>query len=122
MTSWTLRIETATPSQNTRDHQHPMVRHKEKGAWWWWIRGARGFLDIPRATTRRRLTIERHARTVPQDEANVHGGCKGIVDDLVQLGLLVNDSPQWIEHTPPRHIRLNKGEKPHTILILEDVA
>jgi len=118
---WTLRINRATPSQNTRDAQHWARRHRDKGVWWWSIRAAEGFLAIPRAATPRRLTLERHARTRPQDEANVHGGCKGLVDDLVQLGLLVDDSPKWIEHGTPRHVPLVKGERAFTILILEDM-
>ena len=120
--TWTLRINRPTPSQNTREGQHFMTRHKDKGVWWWGIRGAAGFLAIPRATGKRRLIIERHARTRPQDESNVHGGCKGLLDDLVQLGLLVDDSPEWIEHGTPRHVPLAKGEKPYTILLLEDCA
>jgi hypothetical protein len=120
--TWALRINRATPSQNTRDGQHFMTRHKDKGVWWWSIRAAAGFLEIPRATSKRRLTIERHARTRAQDEANVHGGCKGLVDDLVQLGLLVDDSPAWLEHGTPRHLPLAKGEKPFTVLILENCA
>jgi hypothetical protein len=119
--AWSLRIDRATPSQNTREGQHWAKRHREKCAWWWSIRAARGFLAIPRATGRRRLTIERHARTRPQDEANVHGGCKGLVDDLVELGLLVDDSPAWIEHGTPRHVPLVKGERAFTILIFEDL-
>jgi len=50
----------------------------------------------------------------------VHGGCKGLVDDLVELGLLVDDAPAWIEHGTPRHVPLAKGENPFTVLILEN--
>lgn len=117
---WSLTIPAATPSQNTREGKHWGTKTREKSEWWWLIRGCPNFLSIPRATRKRRLTIERHARTVPQDPANVHGGCKGIVDDLVQLGLLVDDSPAWIEHGTPRHVPLAKGEKPYTVLILEE--
>lgn len=119
--TWRIMILRPTPSQNTREGQHFMTRHKDKGVWWWLIRGAEGFLSIPRATGKRRLTIERHARTVPQDEANVHGGCKGLVDDLVQLGLFKDDSPAWIEHGKPLHVPLKPKEKPYTVLIIEDV-
>ena len=120
--SWRLVIPVPTTSQNTRDRQHHMARHRSKGLWWWHIRAAPGFLLVPRATGRRRLTIERHARTQPQDEANVHGGCKGLVDDLVQLRLLIDDTPKWLEHGTPRHIPLAKGERAYTVLILEDCA
>jgi hypothetical protein len=99
-----------------------MARHRDKGTWWWLVRGAEGFLQIPRASGRRRLTIERHARTRAQDEANVFGGTKGLVDDLVELRLLMDDSPAWLELGAPRHVPLAKGERPFTVLILEDCA
>ena len=120
--TWRLVIPLPSPSQNTRDKQHWTTRRSEKTMWWKAIRAAPGFLLVPRAAGKRRLTIERHARTRPQDEANVHGGCKGLVDDLVLLGLLVDDSPDWIEHGHPRHVPLAKGERAFTVLILEDVA
>ena len=120
--TWTITIEAATPSQNTREGKHWGSKTREKRTWYWLIRACPNFLAIPRASGKRRLTIERHARTVPQDPANVHGGCKGIVDDLVQHGLLVDDSPAWIEHGEPRHVPLAKGEKPYTVIYLEDIA
>ena len=119
---WRIKINAATPSQNTREGKHWGTKTREKSWWWWLIRACPHFLEIPKATRKRRLTIERHARTVPQDPANVIGGTKGIVDDLVQLGLFVDDSPEWIEHGTPRHIPLKRLEKPFTVLIIEDVA
>lgn len=120
--AWEIRIEAATPSQNTREGKHYCAKTREKRLWWYLIRAAPGFLEIPKATAKRKLTIERHARGVQQDEANVHGGCKGIVDDLVQHGLLVDDSPQWLEHGTPRHVRLERKQKAHTVLILEEIT
>lgn len=85
--TWILRIDRPTPSQNVTDRQHPMVRHRIKRDWHMLIRAAAGFLAIPKATGKRRLTIIRHHRNGQhQDEANIHGGSKGIVDCLVAWG------------------------------------
>nr|WP_320131982.1 hypothetical protein [uncultured Holophaga sp.] len=122
MTCWTLRIEKACPSQNEFAWAHWRKAKSSKDAWKLLIRGASGFLDIPRARGKRRLTIERHARGT-LDEQNLIGGAKGIIDDLVQLGLLVDDKPAFLELGRPVQARLQKGERrPYTLLILEEVA
>lgn len=120
---YSLRIDWPTPSQNVRDGQHWALRRRVKRDWSMLIRAASTFLKIPKAKGKRRLTIERHHRNGQhQDEANIHGGCKGIVDCLVLWQLLVDDAPAFIEHGTPIQIPLNKGEKPFTVLILEDIA
>ena len=121
--TWKLRIDFPTPSQNTRDGQHWAMRRRVKADWFMLIRAASTFLAIPKAKGKRLLTIERHHRKGQhQDEANIHGGCKGVVDCLVAWGLLVDDAPEWLEHGTPHQIPLEKGEKPYTVLILEDAA
>jgi hypothetical protein len=119
---YALRIDAPTPSQNVRDAQHWALRRRVKTEWSWRIRAASTFLSIPKATGKRRLTIERHFKGKPQDEANIHGGSKGIVDALVEWKLLVDDSPDWIEHEHPVQLRLAPRQKPFTVLILEDIA
>lgn len=122
MSRWILRIERPSPSQNTLERSHWRARKASKDAWKTLIRGAAGFLDIPRAHGRRRLTIERHAKGT-LDEQNLIGGAKGLIDDLVQLGLLVDDRPAFLDLGKPVQIRLLKHERrPYTLLILEEVA
>ena len=41
---------------------------------------------------------------------------------MVDLKLLVDDSPEWLAHGTPIHVPLARGQKPHTVLYLEDVA
>lgn len=122
MSRWTLRIEKPSPSQNEFAFSHWRKAKASKDAWKILIRGAAGFLDVPRAHGRRRLTIERHAKGI-LDEQNLIGGAKGIIDDLVQLGLLVDDKPACLELAKPVQERLQRGERrPYTLLILEEVA
>ena len=120
--SWILRIEKPSPSQNVLDRANWRGRKASKDAWKLLIRGAVNFLDVPRAHGKRRLTIERHAKGT-LDEQNLIGGAKGIIDDLVQLGLLVDDKPTFLDLGKPVQARLSKGERrPYTLVILEDVS
>ena len=120
--NWTLRIEKPSPSQNVLDRSNWRGRKASKDSWKMLIRGAPGFLDIPRAHGKRRLTIERHAKGT-LDEQNLIGGAKGIIDDLVQLGLLVDDKPAFLDLGKPVQARVQKHEKrPYTLLILEDAG
>lgn len=121
MSRWTLRIDKASPSQNIHDRSHWRQKVATKRLWLMLIRGARDFLDVPRAHGKRRLTIERHGRGI-LDEPNLIGGAKGLIDDLVQLGLLVDDKPTFLDLAKPIQVRVKRGERPHTLLILEEVA
>lgn len=121
--SWSIRIPQASPSQNQFAWSNWRVAHKSKAEWAMRIRCAPGFLAIPKATGRRRLTIERIGWR-KLDPLNLLGGAKGLVDCLVQAGLLVDDSEQWLEVATPlqRIADHRKGENPHTWLHLEDCA
>ncbi len=120
--SWTLRIERPSPSQNVLDRAGWRGRKRSKDLWKTLIRGSVNFLEVPTARGKRRLTIERHAKGT-LDEQNLIGGCKGIIDDLVQLGLLVDDKPACLELGKPVQARLRAGERrPYTLLILEEVG
>ena len=117
---WALRVNADLPSQNVWDRSGWQAKHRIKGIWKMFLRGAPGFLKVPPATGKRRLTIERHGRGT-LDDSNIIGGAKGIIDDLVQLKLLVDDKPAFLEHGQPVQVRIKKGEKPFTLWILEDV-
>lgn len=117
---WTIKINQATPSLNKYSSaMSPYIEAKDKKLWWWLIRAADGFLDIPRATGKRRLTILRHGRAIDPD--NLIGGCKKcITDNLVELGVLKGDTKKLIEICSDS-IPLQKSEHPWTELILEDI-
>ena len=117
--TWTLRLDDATPSQNILDRMHWVDRRQYKAEWKLRIRASKGFLSIPKASGPRRLTVERHGRK-ELDTANLVGGLKGIQDDLVQLGLFLDDTPSLLILETSQH-RLTKGQHPHTILIIQDV-
>lgn len=123
MSRWVLRIEQPSPSLNRYTYARtPMIQVRDKKTWHQLIRGAAGFLEVPRAHVRRRLFIERHGRQA-LDKDNLLGGAKCVItDNLRKHGLIVNDTDQWVD-LDGGNVRLQKGEKrPYTLLILEEVS
>ena len=118
--TWTLRLPDASPSQNILDRLHYVKRWEVKREWFYRIRAAKGFMDIPKATGPRSLRVERHGRGT-LDTANLIGGLKGIQDNLVELGLFLDDNPTHLHFLMPSQHHLKRGEHPHTILIIEDL-
>jgi hypothetical protein len=118
--TWTLRLNDASPSQNILDRMHWTERRQIKAEWHYRIRSSKGFLQIPKATGPRRLTVERHSRGT-LDTSNLIGGAKGIIDNLVELGLFLDDNPARLHLELPVQHKLKRGEHPHTILIIEDM-
>lgn len=116
-----ITVKEASPSLNKFAFAiSPFVQRKEKMRWAYLIRSGVGYLDIPKAKGRRRLTIKRYGRR-SLDIDNLIGGAKCcITDNLVKLGLLVDDNPEMLE-IHGENQKLGKGEKPHTVLILEDI-
>lgn len=78
-------------------------------------------MEVPRATGKRRLLIERHAKR-GLDPDNLLGGAKRcIVDNLRAFRLLVDDSDAWLE-LEGKNVPLLKSElTPYTMLYLEDI-
>lgn len=119
--TWSLTIPRACPSQNKHQWAHWGKVRREKQEWYNLIRAAEGFLDIPRATGKRKLTLERFGWGT-LDEMNLIGGAKGIVDNLVQLGLLVDDKPSMLQlgGVIQNQIMPRTKVHPHTVIHLED--
>ena len=72
---------------------------------------------VPKATTRRRLTLTIRGPfgRFPDDTAPL----KSLWDGLVKAGLLVDDSREWLEFVwPPTFERAKERE---TVLVLEDL-
>lgn len=63
------------------------------------VRAAMNARAIPEAKGKRRLVLTRFytGRGRAYDRANMVGGCKPVVDSLVNCGLLVDDSEQWLD-------------------------
>jgi hypothetical protein len=118
---WVIRLDSACPSQNILDRLHWGVRRRVKQEWAWRLQTNKVARSIPKATGPRRLTIERHSRGT-LDTANLIGGAKGIIDDMVAMGLFLDDRPADLILELPVQCSLRRGEHPCTLLIIENVA
>jgi len=87
------------PSQNRTDRTHWAVKSRINN----------GLLLIIRAAVNREFSISQHdgkKRRVQvtsirtrkiTDEANLHGGAKGLIDCLTRAGVIVDDADKWAE-------------------------
>lgn len=92
-----LRITThlQIPGQNKRERWHWASQRREVRAWQIQFNA---FVNKP-ATTKRAVNIISYRRQRFHDEANLIGGCKGLIDGMVRAGLLVDDSQKWATFT-----------------------
>lgn len=82
---------------NVRERMHWRAQRREVTHWTILIRAAVGRLCPPNGKMAVHIHAFRRQRT--RDEANLIGGCKGLIDGLVRAGLLVDDSRQWATFT-----------------------
>lgn len=94
-----LLIPLEVPSQNTRDKWHWSKRSRETKAWERYIRAYIRPGDLDKATGKRLVTIRAYRRQRCRDAANLVGGCKGLIDALVRVGLLIDDDRAHAEFT-----------------------
>lgn len=121
--TWTITLPMIPESMNARERSSFWVRKKELEQ----ITTAIGTLAseqrIPAAQGRRavRVTIHKGKRSrVTDDPANRDSRAKSLLDALVKLGLLVDDSDKWLDW---HHV--HEGERrdeKFTVIELEDVA
>ena len=65
---------------------------------------------------KRKITIERHGKRLI-DYDNFVGGCKSLTDLIKQKGLIVDDSPEWVEIEYQQY----KSDTPITIVKIEQI-
>ena len=123
---YSLTIPYVIPSQNVRERQHWAKRSRDGKKCEVMIRVRSR--HIPKATGRRRLKIISYRRRKMPDDANLRGGCKGLVDACVRAGLLLDDRDslaliEYEQHTlawtPPELERYAK--KGCTTIEVEDL-
>lgn len=81
--------------QNRRERMHWAAQRREVSMWA--ARAGYAFLaqGLPPATGKRRVSITSYRKQRFRDEANMVGGCKGLIDGLVRAKVLVDDSTKW---------------------------
>lgn len=92
-----LVIPQKIPSQNVRDRWHWRQRSRERDQW---VASLRAIIladriKLPHHPQKIHLTITSIRRQRIKDDANLRGGAKGMVDALVTVGVLHDDSNAW---------------------------
>lgn len=124
--TWRWFIAKRLPSLNDRLQNAGASRWKyaaERGEWALWFRTAKLKHAIPKATKPRKLVVTRVycGREQERDYVNLVGGCKAVVDALVNEGLLVDDKPKWLADEY-RQVRGTDGDRSGTWFELEDLT
>lgn len=115
----TFTIQKATPSQNETDRMHWAKRRLVAKEWGLLLFEQITTNRITKAAGKRSLTVYRHGKR-ELDDGNLVGGLKQIIDEIVKLGVLVDDDPKHlslIAHCRPLAAKAN----PHTSFYLEDM-
>lgn len=116
--SITIVVPMASPSLNKFSYAHWRTQKQAKDAWMLIL--DRVTLGARMATGKRRLEIHRYGKRA-LDIDNLIGGAKMVItDNLRRLELLRDDSPDMIEFYAENH-KLEKGEEPHTVIVLRDL-
>lgn len=109
MKTWTLTIDEIFPSANVyirmpslrkgQRHRQPCNRHRQdlRDAWHWMIleQIGRHSDGISPATRKRHVKIISYRRGDPDPQNLVLCGDKLVADNLVKLGVLVDDNARW---------------------------
>jgi hypothetical protein len=116
-----LLIPVEVPSQNKRERWHWSKQRREVSGWerWFAYTMRPGRLDV--ATGKRKVHINAFRRQRCRDEANLIGGCKGLIDGLVRAGLLVDDDRAHATFTYAEDVASNSPtKKPCTRVLIEE--
>ncbi len=125
--TWTFVIARRAPSLNEHVQNAGPSRWKyakERDVWCWEFRKVRLDLAIPKATAKRRLTVQRMycGREQERDYVNLVGGMKVIIDALVLEGLLVDDAPKHLDDMYMQSKFVERGAKGYLRFALSDIA
>jgi hypothetical protein len=113
-------IYEAIKSQNTREKQHWGSRARDNKRWRAYVRAAMTPAERSQVVNVKRRVVITSIRGRLLDVGNLVGGAKGLVDALVQCGILVDDSPKWCEIEYHQRIK-TKSETQKTIISWEDM-
>lgn len=107
------------PSQNVTQRQHWALRSKQNKEWAAWIKAKS--VGAVKATGKRKVTITSIRKRLIDDHANLVGGAKGMVDQLTNLGLIVDDCDSMAEIEYRQKTCKEYGGRECTIIEIEDV-
>ncbi len=117
-----LLIPVEVPSMNKRERMHWAQQRREVATWERWFRHIQRPGGMDKATGKRLVKIHAYRRQRCHDEANLIGGCKGLIDGLVRAGLLVDDDRAHATFTYAEDVASKSPtKKPCTRILIEEV-
>lgn len=93
--TWILSIPKLSQSINRTHGTHWSIPRKEREEWARWL--AVSIDKPPKATGKRALIIERYACSNGLDRDNLYGSYKQLIDAIKAVGLIVDDSDEWLD-------------------------
>lgn len=112
-----LEIPLVIPSNNQLLRMHWREQRKLSKIWTKEVMIAKceQLDEIPKAETGRRyISIVSYRRRLIRDNDNLHGGCKPVLDALVNNGLLVDDAEEWVQYD----VRQILSDIPRTVIFI----
>lgn len=113
-TNMTINISYVPPSLNVLLRRHWSWRKRQAEKIAILVVAAVGRPLVPE-TRKMRLQFTVYRKRL-LDEDNLRGSTKICLDVLVRLGWVRDDSPEWLDHLPPRQVKVKDGE--HTVIEL----
>lgn len=108
-----LRLDKSILSRNAIDKLHWSTRAKHRKEWeeaiWAECNGR------PPKTTRKIQLIITSIRSRLLDKDNLWGGCKQLIDSMVRLGIIKDDSENWLD-LEIRQIKVQSRNAGQTVL------
>jgi hypothetical protein len=120
VTAIRIVVQMPTPSLNETQRMHHFAYARLGKKWQMALALLALVQRATKATGKRRLVIERRAKR-ELDKDNAYGGAKLVIDALKKLGLILDDDAANLD-LEVTQAKCGKGEKPCTILTLEDVC
>lgn len=116
-----MLIPLEVPSQNVRERQHWSKQQRELKAWTRWFLYSKRPGGLDDATGKRCVAIIAYRTRRCSDQANLVGGCKGVIDALVRAKLLVDDSIEWMEASYTQDVASESPtKKPATRVVITE--
>ncbi len=114
---WTFTVYGYLPrTPNSRARQHWSRTTDERNFWEAMVGMNAYLLSIPPATTKRWVEYEIHkpGKIKLRDEDNLNASIKHLQDALVNMKLLVDDSPEWLDY---RGVKEYNGKKGYATIV-----
>ena len=112
-TSDIITLPIKVESRNKLDRQHWAVKRKAKQTYQLFIRNQMRLQKIKAAEQKKYKLVILSYRKKKLDYDNLVGGCKHLIDALIEEGFIFDDSPDYVDLKVEQY----KSKEDHTMII-----